>query len=135
MKKITINAIKAALENRKTRSAWEKGVALYARELIDGLEEAVRYGYFDEEDITSPRLLEKAMLNGAFNWSEYSWGGCSLAYDREIAKRLCTPTELKRTHDGQRDPNARERWLDVQARALFQAAQIIHYTVKELKEV
>ena len=135
MKKITVNIIKAALENRKTRSAWDRGVKLYARELIDDLEEAVRYGYFNEGDIVSPRLLEKAILNGASCWPQYSWGGCSLIYDAEIAERLCTATELKRTHDGQRDPNAQEKWLDVQARALFQATQLIHGIVNELKEV
>lgn len=135
MKKISINTVKAALENRKPRSAWDRGVKLYALELIDELNDHIRYGNFAEEDITSPRVLEKAMLNGASCWPEYSWGGCSLIYNEEIAERLCTATELKRTHDGQREPNARERWLDVQARALFQAAQLIHYTVNELKEV
>lgn len=67
------------------------------------------------------------MLNGARDWSEYSYGGCSLIYDGDIAERLCTPGELKRTRHGERRPNSREGWLDVQARALSQAcSRVIH---------
>ena len=48
----------------------------------------------------------------------------SLIWNGDIAKRLCTKSELAKlkTRDGDyRKPNAREDWLDVQARALFQA--------------
>ena len=61
------------------------------------------------------------MLNGAADWSCYSWGGCSLIYDRQIATRLCGPSELKKTRHGERKSNSREEWLDIQARALLQA--------------
>lgn len=50
-----------------------------------------------------------------------SWGGSHLCYDSDIARHYCTPSELKRTRDGARRPNAREEWLDVQARAIYQA--------------
>lgn len=43
--------------------------------------------------------------------------------DYDIAKRLCNPTELKRTDNGRLDPNKREQWLDTQARALYQACR------------
>ncbi len=132
---ITIEAIKKGLESTKAQSAWKKGVVLYAWELIDELEEAIQYGNFTEEDFASPRMLEKAMLNGASDWDQYSWGGCSLVYDRDIAERLCTATELKITRNGERRPNAREEWLDTQARALYQAAQLIHGICNSLKEV
>ena len=46
------------------------------------------------------------------------YGACSLIYDEDIAKRLCTPSELKRTNNGDRNPSSRETWLDMQARAL-----------------
>lgn len=45
---------------------------------------------------------------------------------QDIAERLATPSEIKRLRykqGGMREPNARETWLDVQARALFQASQ------------
>ena len=100
-----------------TRSAWGRGVKEYAFELIDTIE--------DEDAFSNRRMLEKALLNGASNWSEYSWGGCSLIYDGDIAERLCTPSELKKTRNGERKPNHSEEWLDTQARALSQASRII----------
>lgn len=116
--------IAKALQERKDRSAWDKGVTVYALELI---EEAQAAGY----DELTREDCKSVLLNGARDWSQYSYGGCSLIYDPDIAKRLCTPSELKRTRDGERRPNSREEWLDTQARALFQAykriATIIRY--------
>lgn len=99
------------LESRKDRSAWDKGVTVYALELLDALE---------AEEVTKDTLL-----NGATGWDQYSWGGSSLIYDGDIAERLCTPSELKKTRNDERKPNATEEWLDVQARALFQACNRI----------
>ena len=65
------------------------------------------------------------MLNGAQDWKQYSWGGSSLIYDSDIAQQLCAPWELKKTDNGRKAPNKNEQWLDVQARALFQAAYLI----------
>ena len=103
------------------RSAWDKGVRVYADELLDELLDAIRGGWVDLDDMGSDKLVRKALLNGASDWKEYSWGGCSLIYDQDIAERLCTPSELKKTRHGERRPNGREEWLDVQARALRQA--------------
>jgi hypothetical protein len=64
-------------------------------------------------------------LNGARDWRQYSEGGCSLVYNEDIAVRLCTPSELKKTSNGMRNPNASETWIDVQARALQQAFWLI----------
>lgn len=108
------------LNSRKDRSAWSKGVTEYAKELLETL---------TEDDLTG-RDIEKRLLNGAQNWSEYSWGGCSLIYDADIAERLCTPSELKKTRHGERRPNSREEWLDTQARALYQASLRIKETIK-----
>lgn len=107
----------------KDRSAWDRGVTQYADELLEALEEALDGGYFNAEDLGNRRLLNSALLNGAPSWAEYSWGGCSLIYNGDIARRLCNPSELKRTRGGERNPNRREQWLDVQARALEQAAR------------
>ena len=122
---MTINNIRTTIESQKTRSAWTRGVKAYARELIEELEEAITNGYFDAEDLESPRLLERQLLNGASSWSEYSWGGCSLIYNSDIAERICTPSELKKTRNGERKPNSNEEWLDTQARALYQASAAI----------
>lgn len=122
---MTINNIRDAINNRTTRSAWDKGVKLYALELIDQLEEAIDDGYFYEDDLAASRVLLRGLLNGAEDWSQYSCGGCSLIYDSQIAERLCTPSEFVRTRGGELRPNSCEEWLDVQARALSQAARWI----------
>ena len=122
---LTIEKIRESIDNKPVRSAWSRGVKSYAVELLDELAENIQGGYIDPEDLDSPALLKKALLNGAADWQQYSWGGCSLCYDCQIAERLCTPSELKRKRGGDLQPNSRESWLDVQARALSQAANCI----------
>ena len=109
------------------RSAWARGVRAYAAELCGNLRRAATYAAETgtPSPLTDRETVRAALLNGARDWSEYSWGGCALIYDGHIAARLCTPSELRRTHGGQRDPNPRETWLDVQARALYQAGAVV----------
>ena len=121
-----------AATSRKPRSAWTKGVQLYVLELLDNVKQALADGTREQDDSLSRDLVQRAMLNGASCWDQYSWGGCSLIYDGDIAQRLCTATELKRTDEGRRAPNAREAWLDVQVRALTQAARIIRLSIFEI---
>lgn len=123
------------LEQRKDRSAWDKGVTVYALELVEQLTEAAEGGYIDPADLMAPRMLRKALLNGADDWSAYSWGGSSLIYNGDIAARLCCPSELKRTRNGERRPNSREEWLDTQARALFQAVNRVYKALRGVQEV
>lgn len=105
--------IKELEENQtKSRSKWQKGVFDYALELAEDLE---------EETPTTFAELKSKLLNGASDWEQYSWGGCSLIYNEDICERLATPSEQKRTNNGDRRPNANEDWLDTQARALYQA--------------
>ena len=108
-----------------SRSAWNRGVIAYAFELLESLDEAIDGGYFAAEDIAAPLMLHDAMLNGAANWHQYSWGGCSLIYNEDIAQRLCTASKLKKTRNGAWRPNREEEWLDVQGRALNQAARLV----------
>jgi len=95
-------------------SKWTTGVNEYAEELREQLEEENLYP------------SQRNMLNGAKDWTEYSYGGNSLIYDYDIAERVSTPSYIKsRTRkDGSlnQNANARETWLDVQARALYQAS-------------
>lgn len=113
------NEILTVLEARKDRSAWDKGVTAYAVDLLD--EYQVR-AEFEGREAADRKELEEWLLNGASTWSEYSWGGSALIYNGDIAKLLCSPSELKRARNGERRPNSREEWLDTQARALAQAA-------------
>ena len=119
----TISQLREAIENRPARSAWTKGVKLYALELIEDME-ATREFYGSPAD-------KKDLLNGADDWKEYSEGGCALIYNEDIAERLYDPSKYKRTKGGQSQPKARENLLDVQAHALYQAAALILRLAKE----
>lgn len=125
--------ITAELEARKNRSAWGRGVNAYALELVETLEERASYEGRNPE---AGQECREWMLNGARNWNDYSWGGSALIYDVDIALRLCTPSELKKTRNGERRPNASEEWLDTQARALYQACNRVSRIYSRLyKEV
>ena len=121
----TLRQIKQELEKEHGRSAWRRGVIGYAWELFDNIEQRENWLGLSSDVEYKAVALDEIMLNGAQNWHEYSRGGCSLIYNSDIAQALCTPSELKKTDNGRRRPNSREEWLDVQARALFQAAHLI----------
>lgn len=129
-----IEKLYQSIESEKQRSAWDKGVTQYALEMVGRLGEQINGGYFEELNLTESKKVRAALLNGAANWSQYSWGGCSLIYDGDIAERLCCPSELKKTRNGERRPNSREEWLDTQARALFQAANRICRHIRTLEK-
>lgn len=126
MKNIDIYELLGKIESLNPRSAWQKGVKEYAEEIVYKLGE---YAYNNGTPGTISALdstdFERICLNGADNWNAYSYSGCSLIYNGDIAERLCAPWELKRTKNGQNDPNARELWVDVQARALRQAFDLL----------
>ena len=117
------------VENVKVRSAWNNGVKTYAIELLDDAA-----SNRECEEFASLQELKDAILNGASDWMQYSEGGCSLIYNKDIAERLCNPTELKRTKNGTNNPNSRENWVQVQARALFQAWELIKRTYNEMNK-
>lgn len=103
----------------KAKSAWGRGVQATAYNLVVDVDEKVL------DEAVKNFTLKPALLNGAESWDQYSWGGCALCYDVDIAKRFCTPSELKRTRHGNKRPNSKEEWLDVQARGLYQAFLLI----------
>ena len=122
--------MRKVIENAAPRSAWDKGVQAYALELLDNYDEYIRYAANDGEAV--PELSEVTLLNGADSWSQYSWGGCSLIYNSDIAERLCSPSEFKRYKGGERNPNSREEWLDTQAHALRQAFMLLLLTAENV---
>lgn len=127
---MNLQTLREKLEQHKTRSAWAAGVKEYAAEILDTLEGVEEWRQMDkgEYQYTASKQNHADALNGAHDWKHYSRGGFSLVYDGDIAKKLCSPSELKRLtykEGGMKDPNAREGWLDVQARALFQAQNLL----------
>ena len=130
MMDINYPAARETIENVRTRSAWQRGVIAYALELLDSVAGSAAYEGHGPEDVAQ---IRQWMLDGARDWSECSYGGCSLVYDGDIAERLCTPSELRKTRYGARNPNRIETWLDVQARALYQAARVVVAACKEVQ--
>lgn len=123
-----VSQLRVYIETLPTRSAWARGVVYYVGYLLENFAE---YAIFElENGRPVPVLSESILLNGAADWSAYSYGGCALVYDEEIADTLCSPSELRRTRGGKHQPNARETWCDVQARALCQAWHRIRHALK-----
>lgn len=123
-----VNEIRARLEAVKTRSCWDRGVKGFALDLLESYENICEYCEHDGQPI--PELNEETLLDGAADWRAYCYGGGALIYDGDIAKNLCTPSELKRTDNGNKAPNDREGWQDVQARAYYQAFRLLESCVK-----
>lgn len=98
------------------RSAWRRGVKQYAMDLLEAIP--------DFQDLNTENCRE-TLLNGAGSWKEWAYGGCGLVYDCAIAERLCTPSELRKKRGGELEPSSHESWLDVEARAVGQAASAI----------
>ena len=118
----TLERIEKSIKANITRSQWGKAVKEYALELLESLEN--NPSLCNEFDEGRP-IREKDLLSGASDWLEYSYGGCSLIYDQDIAERLCTPSEYRKTRGGERNPTVNEDWMQCQARALSQASYII----------
>lgn len=129
-----IEDMRAAVGSAKARSAWDRGVKAQALDFCDDM---AGWAVFDTENTPGEGLaggvvrcatvgeLVDLLKNGAEDWNHASYGGNGLIYDTDIAKRYCSPSELKKTRGGERKPNAREDWLDVQARGMGQAAQMV----------
>ncbi|MBR6448296.1 MAG: hypothetical protein IKS74_07510 [Methanomicrobium sp.] len=129
---VTYKQLLQVLNSYNPRSAWDKGVKKYAIGIIKDFDYES-----DNGGIIPNNFGEKYLLNGARDWKQYSWGGSSYAYDGDIAKMLCSPSELKKVRykeGGFRKPNRDEEWLDVQARALSQASRLILYSYRALVE-
>ena len=117
---------------RKNVSAWDRGVKNYAYGIIEELPDDYCF-YFDScTDLEKHfKILKKLLLNGADNWRQYSYCGNAYIYDEDIAAALCTPSEYRKTKGGEKEPNKRETWLGVQARALFHAEILIKSAIRD----
>lgn len=127
---VPVEELKAAYEQYdKPRSAFDKGVKLYALDILEDVQESVDYEGLPGVPKDVKQFKELA-LNGASDWKQYSWGGSSLVYDGDIAERLCSPSALKRNKYGELPPNSKEEWLDVQGRALNRAFRHLCDTIR-----
>lgn len=113
-----IAKIKTWVDDASCRSHWERAVKDYALEMISQC---------DRTSITSYKQIPNHC--NAFNMTDsalakaLSEGGCFEIYNGDIAKRLCTPSQLKRVarKDGTVRDLPHETWIDAQTRAVNQA--------------
>ena len=68
--------IKETLETRKDRSAWDKGVTIYALELLEEYAERAAY---EGRQAANTAEFKEWLKNGASDWDQYSWGGSSVS--------------------------------------------------------
>lgn len=111
------------MKKRFARSAWDKGVYDYAFDILEPLDDEL-------ENVNADTLM-----NGSNTWTAYSYGGCALICDDDIAKRMCTPSEYKKYLNAGLNSKLSDSdyWLgDVQTRALFQAMSKIRSAYKSI---
>ena len=123
-----IQVVTNEVNNTKTRSAWSRGVKAYALEMLERFEEWRKWNEDNGESV--PELDERTALNGASDWDAWAFGGCGLVHSASIAKRLCTPSELRKTKGGIYPPTGSNSWLLVEGRAARQAWRMIAEAVR-----
>ena len=114
-----VSRIREIIENSKPRSAWDRGVKGFALDLLESYKGMREYAKANNEPV--PDFSLDTLLNGADSWESYCYGGMALIYDGDIARALCTPSQLAKTNFGCFAPNREENWMDVQVRAYHQA--------------
>ena len=126
----TIEQLIEEVRADKPRGQFAKGVKAYALEMLE--REYIDHAA-DVSTLTAGDLLNhvggKNCKIGLFFSApvyelckECSWGGTFFIYNEDIAEALATPSAIKRLtrKDGTlAKPNAREKWLDTQARAVW----------------
>lgn len=124
--KINIAKTIEKIEGLKFRSTWQKAVQEDASWLLEEVMDRHNDDVVnDTMSFESMEALENALRMGADTWKDFSEGGGALIYDCDIAQHYCTPSELKKVRGGEKEPNSRESWLDVQARAFWQASLLV----------
>lgn len=109
------------LEGLKVRSAWRRGVVTVCSMIVEN---------FETEEIEAEEIKTVARC-GATSLRAAVYGGCYLIYDKEIAETFCNKSELKKTENGEKNPNANENWLDVHYRGLIKAVMLLENFIKE----
>ncbi len=133
-KEISAKELQNYIGNLKIKqpSKWAEAVKEDAVSLVGN------YIEWHGEDAAFKAGNVKDLLNGAKDWKQYSEGGMALVANYDIAQRYCTPSELKQIgfEEGgyvKEQPNAKESWMDVQARALFQASELVKKSVHDME--
>ncbi|MGM9969466.1 MAG: hypothetical protein ACI35S_03615, partial [Anaeroplasma sp.] len=128
MEKINVKLKQISLDRfEASRSAWNKAVSKYMYMIVNHLDDKSWDEFLSNSNEYCVKNLQTFLLNGARDWYQYSWGGCALIYDVDIAQTLAPKSQWNK-----KKPNAHEQWLDAQARALHQAYLNINILFRSL---
>lgn len=127
---MTIEELKNKLnkEQKHARGTYQRGVYEYAFELVDNIADNYITTAEELEHLESITNLKERALNGAENWTQYSWGGCSLCYNYDILSRLFCKSIVKKYENA--DSVRSRHLLDYQADALSKAFSKINFIIK-----
>jgi hypothetical protein len=107
--KAYIDYARRAMPRYSTRSQYDRAKAEDCLAFLDELDA------LKNPRISTAQDLERALLSGASCWKQYSYGGCSLVYNCDIAEHYLPPSKRNRVKA--------EDLLDLQAQALREACQ------------
>lgn len=96
-----IEAARAELEAHKGRSQRDKGVTLYALDILDAIEEAETWRSANGRApyvFVTRQAFDRAALNGAESWPHYSYTGQPLYSNWDIIERLYPPSARDRMY-------------------------------------
>lgn len=122
---------KLETEQEKARGTYQKAIYQYAFELVDNIADNYITTAEELEHLESIANLKERALNGATNWNQYSWGGCSLCYNFDILNRLFCKFIAKKYENA--DSVRGRHLLDYQASALARAFCKINFIIKMSK--
>lgn len=130
---MNIKELKNELEQQQkhARGTYQKAIYQYAFELIDNIADDYTTTADELAHLESITNLKERALNGASDWNQYSWGGCSLCYNYDILSRLFCPSIAKKYENA--DSVGGRHLLDYQANALAKAFAKIKSIIKMSK--
>lgn len=115
-------------EQKHARGTYQKAIYQYAFELVDNIADNYITTAEELEHLESITNLKERALNGAENWTQYSWGGCSLCYNFDILSRLFCKSIVKKYQYA--DTIRGRHLLDWQASTLSKAFSKINFLIK-----
>lgn len=96
-----VDGARKVLEARKDRSQRERGITLYALEILDTIEEAEQWRHANglaPYIFVTRMTFNEAALNNADNWAHYSECGQPLWANWDIIERLYPPSMRDRVY-------------------------------------
>lgn len=141
-KQIATLLMGAIMAKKMPRPAWDKGLREYAVWYI--LNPIALDGDDTQRQDWNVSSLRELILNGAKDyqnphseyraWVRYSEGGCAIISNYEIARVLCSPSVFKKVEKSIENGTSDTNWVEIQARALYQAAQLIYETFNQMTD-